>query len=474
MTMRRLPVAAPVVLGVAALVLVAALSCGKGGGDPAPTPSPVPSPSPAGDLTATPVPPPEPTDFRFMYSEFGPTEDIVWMIDPANPQDRVEVTRVPHEEGWAIVPAVSPDGQTLAYNTMRPDGVNRAYDGQTYILDLDSGESELVADFVDLQTAPRWDPDGQLLYLRKNVGLDVTIIVVDLRPPDEDDEEPPPEDAPPPVRTILKQDVSDVLAYIPLGFDEEKALLYFVAIQGGTTSGTYLGRYTPATGEAVATATAVAEATATAVAATAEAATPTPTPVGTPTPAPSPTPAPTPVLTGDVFLVLSDQIARDFALSPDAARVAFSVPGIVDGQFVTQTYVTDIATQEVKPLEQPANLPPGDQLVPVWRPEGDRITVGGLPAGDDPGRVAVVPLDGGDATLLAPPDQGFDQPLSWAPDGRFLAVTSFDGDSLGNPGRAALVFVAATGQRLPAPEGNEFQPIGWIAPAAAAEEEAEE
>jgi hypothetical protein len=476
---RRLYLAAPAVLGAVALLLVGALSCGKSGGDPTPTPSPAASPSPSGDHTATPVPPPAPTDFRFLYSEFGPEEDVVWMIDPAGPEERVEVARIPHEQGWAIVPALSPDGKKLAYNTMRPEGINRAYDGQTYILDLKKGESELAADFVDLLTPPRWDPDGQLLYVRKNVGLDVTIIMIDLRPPDEDDEQPPPEDAPPPVRTILKQDVSDVLAYIPLGFDEEKAAIYFVQIQGGTQSGTYLGRYTPATGGAVATATAVAEATATAVAATAEAATPTPTPVATPTPTPAgtstPVPSPTPVvLRGDVFLVLSDQIARDFSLSPDASRVAFSVPAILEGQFVTQTYVADIAAQEVTPLELPESLALGDQLVPIWHPDGESISFGQLPGGGDPGRVALIPLDGDEATLLAPPPQGFDQPISWAPDGGFLAVTSFDGDSLGNPGRAGLVFVASTGQRLAAPEGREFQPIGWIDPAILEPDEGEE
>ena len=83
--------------------------------------------------------------------------------------------------------------------------------------------------------------------------------------------------------------------------------------------------------------------------------------------------------------------------------------------------------------------------------------------GGDPGRVAMVALDGGEVTFLLPPERGFDQPLSWSPDGKFLAVSSFPGESLGNAGLPRLVFVSPTGQRPAAPEGAEFEPIGWVA-----------
>lgn len=221
--------------------------------------------------------------------------------------------------------------------------------------------------------------------------------------------------------------------------------MYFVQIQGGTESGSYLGRYGPATGEAVATATAIADATATAAPAT-------------PTPIPSPSPLP-----GDVFLVLSDQIARDYALSPDAGRVAFLVPGLVQGQFVSRIYVAEIKSEGVSALPSPAGLTLGDQLSPAWHPDGNSVAIGQLPGGGEPGRVAVVPLDGGKPLFLPPPDKGFDQPLSWSPDGKFLAVASFSGDSLGNPGPSRLVFVSVNGQRPAAPEGAEIRALGWLA-----------
>jgi hypothetical protein len=436
--------------------LLAALlaACGGEGAGETPTPTAAPptvTPVVRGTATATPLPPPESTAYRFLYSEFGMEEDTVWSIDPADPSDRVEVARVPHKSGWAVVAALSPDGKRIAYNAMLAAGVDSSRDADAHILDLESGETTLIAQGVDLQTAPLWSPDGELLFLRRNVGEDVTVILVDLREPaDVQEEGEEQEEGPHPIRTVLSQDVSDVLAYIPVGFDAEEATMYFVQIQGGTEGGSYLGRYAPATGEAVATATAEARATATAEAvATA----------GTPTPAPSPTPTPAP--TDSVFLVLSDQTAHDYSLSPDSSRLVFLVPSLVEGEFVFRTYVADIKGKQVSPLSAEA-LAAGQHLHPVWHPDGDKVSVGQLPAGNEPGRVALVPLDGSQVTFLPPPNQGFDEPLSWSPDGRFLAVNSFSGESLANPGAPRLVFVAQGGQRLPAPEGAEIQPLGWL------------
>jgi WD40 repeat protein len=435
-------------LSLAAAVAAAALvssACGGSGGIATPSPSPQSGSPVSGTPTATPQPPLEPTSYRFLYSEFGAEADIIWSIKPDATSDRVEVAKIPHKAGWAITAALSPDGKKIAYNAMTDDGLFPNADAVTYILDLASGKSELVAEGVHLLTTPRWSPDGGLLFLRRNVDEDVTVILVDLREPEENGEPAAEQDQPPPLRTVLRRHESDVLSYIPLGFDARSATMYFVQIQGGTESGSYLGRYGPATGEAVATATAIADATATAAPAT-------------PTPIPSPSPLP-----GDVFLVLSDQIARDYALSPDAGRVAFLVPGLVQGQFVSRTYVADITSKDVSALPSPAGLTPSDQLSPAWHPDGKSVAIGQLPSDGEPGRVAVVPLDGSEPLCLPPPDKGFDQPLSWSPDGKFLAVTSFSGDSLGNPGPSRLVFVSVNGQRPAAPEGAEIRAVGWLA-----------
>ncbi len=446
---RNLRVAAPILVGAVTLIVGVFAACGGGGPAGTPTPSPAPavglSPSPDAP-TSTPLPPLEPSSYRFLYSEFGVEEDLIWSIDPADTSDRVQLAVVPHGAGWGIKPALSPDGKKIAYNAMPDDGLRPGTDAEARILDLESGETAVVAEGVDLRTVPRWSPDGGLLFLRRNLGEYVTVILVDLREPE--DEEESDEEKPPPIRTVLRQHESDVQTYTPLGFDPDEATLYFTQLQGGTELGSYLGRYAPATGEAVATATAIVEATATASA-------------GTPAPTPSPPPTP-PAFSGDVFLFLSDQIARDLALSPDASRVAFLVQGLVEGRFIFQVHIADIKAKQVSPLDIVEGLAAGDQLSPIWHPDGDKVSFGQLPSGADPGRVAIVPLDGSEATFLPPPEQGFDQPLSWSPDGKFLAVRSSSGDSIGNPGLPRLVFVSPAGQRPAAPEGAEFEPIGWV------------
>ncbi len=441
---RNLRVAAPILVGAVTLIVGVFAACGGGGPAGTPTPSPSPSAvlSPSPEVpTSTPLPPLEPSSYRFLYSEFGVEEDLIWSIDPADPSDRVQLAVVPHGADRGIKPALSPDGKKIAYNAMPDDGLRPGTDAEARILDLESGETSVVAEGVDLRTVPRWSPDGGLLFLRRNLGEDVTVILVDLREPED-------EEKPPPIRTVLRQHESDVQTYTPLGFDPDEATLYFTQLQGGTELGSYLGRYAPATGEAVATATAIAEATATASA-------------GTPAPTPTPPPTP-PALSGDVFLFLSDQIARDLALSPDASRVAFLVQGLVEGRFVFQVHIADITAKQVSPLDVVEGLAAGDQLSPIWHPDGDKVSFGQLPSGADPGRVASVSLPGGEVSFLPPPEQGFDQPLSWSPDGKFLAVTSFPGDSLGNPGLPRLVFVSPAGQRPAAPEGAEFEPVGWV------------
>ena len=74
------------------------------------------------------------------------------------------------------------------------------------------------------------------------------------------------------------------------------------------------------------------------------------------------------------------------------------MPGLVGGQIVRRTYIADIKSEAVSALPSPAGLAPGDQLSPVWHPDGKRLAIGQLPSGSEPGRVAVVALGGGGMT----------------------------------------------------------------------------
>ncbi len=68
----------------------------------------------------------------------------------------------------------------------------------------------------------------------------------------------------------------------------------------------------------------------------------------------------------------------------------------------------------------------------------------------------------GQSSQLSPPEHGFDLPQSWSPDGKFLAVRSFSGTSIANPGSSQLVTVSrASGSRFVVASG-EVEVIGWV------------
>jgi hypothetical protein len=117
------------------------------------------------------------------------------------------------------------------------------------------------------------------------------------------------------------------------------------------------------------------------------------------------------------------------------------------------------------PVEDGAVL--GEQLSPVWTPAGDGLTVG-LEAFPDLSAAAVtLALDGtardgaGEASLPAPP-RGFDAPLGWSPDGRYLAARSFDGRDAFEPGRESLVVISPAGERATVAADSELIYIGWL------------
>lgn len=256
------------------------------------------------------------------------------------------------------------------------------------------------------------------------------------------------------MKVVIQDKVSTVLRFVPLGFADDGKTMYFIQVQGGTGGGTLAGAYAPATTESIATATAEADATATALAQQTVTAGGTVIPNATIEPPLTPTPLAS-------FLVrLSDQIAFDFDMSPDRRQLTFVAQEFVDGATVDRTFVADLPGKSVAPLAV-EGLVPGDQLSPRWHPDGQRLAIGTLPSGGEPGAVALLPVGGGAPTFLPAPPVGFDDPQGWAPDGTYLAVTSKGGESLANPGAERLDLVAPTGQRMTIAEGGDLLVIGW-------------
>ncbi len=461
---------------VATIALVAAAGTLSDEPTPTPSPSPTPTPSPTpGPTPATPTPEPETpeTAYQLVYREFGATEDVIWRALPADPEQRVELARIPHREGFGIKPSLSPDGTKLAYLSL-PETARSAQssEAEAFVLDLATQETAKVAEDVDLTFAPLWSPDGNWLYMRQLVGpefLAANVIVARAAVPPVGQVTPRP--TRPPFEEAFRESIGRVLNFIPVGFDRDEESMLFVEIRGGTRQGSLLGSFKPATTEALEEAwdeyvkllEEIAEQES-------ESPTPTPTPTPTPdpaaTPTPSPTPFPTPFWETKLVVEMSDQSTFDYDLSPGLDRLLYLAQEFTDeGVIANRAYWADVPGRNVQAVGT-EGLPAGYHLRPLWHPDGERVTLGILPFDGGPSRVAVMQPDGSSAGFLAHDVSGFDEPRSWAPDGTWLAVSHSEGDSLANRGGVSLVLVAHTGLRVTVIEGadnaTEDSVLGWL------------
>ena len=161
------------------------------------------------------------------------------------------------------------------------------------------------------------------------------------------------------------------------------------------------------------------------------------------------------------LLHASDHIASGWRLSPDGRTLSYLAPRSEAERVVQRLHVVPIdggGEPRVAATEGFA----GDQFSPVWTPDG------GITFGQEPGFASgVAPvtlaLEGGDdAPSLTAPAQGFDAPLGWSGDGRYLATRSFDGRDAYDPGRESLVVIAGDGGRATVQADYELIFIGWL------------
>jgi len=165
----------------------------------------------------------------------------------------------------------------------------------------------------------------------------------------------------------------------------------------------------------------------------------------------------------DVTLLLhaSDHIAGGWRLSPDGDTLSYLAPRIEAERVVQRLHVTTI-DGGAEPRIEASDGFVGDQFSPVWTPDG------GITFGQEPGFLAgAAPLtrqleDGGEQGRLTAPEQGFDAPLGWSGDGRYLAARSFDGRDAYEPGRESLVVISSAGGRATVLADFELIFIGWL------------
>lgn len=147
---------------------------------------------------------------------------------------------------------------------------------------------------------------------------------------------------------------------------------------------------------------------------------------------------------------LSDGLTRDWSLSPDGGRIAYLNLSQRGSDVISRAYQADVVSRLVQSLTESS----GSEFAPVWSSRD--AAVGRLPEG----AAAGVSLTS-QTQALAAPSRGFDVPLAFDASDDLLAVRSFDGLSVSEPGAASLVLVARDGRRIPISD-KEVTFLGWI------------
>jgi tricorn protease-like protein len=152
---------------------------------------------------------------------------------------------------------------------------------------------------------------------------------------------------------------------------------------------------------------------------------------------------------------LSAGLTRDWALSTDGRLLAFLEMTLAGGHVAARAVVLDLAAGTLTA----AGSPDSDAFNPRWD-AGGNLYLGQLRPGATKGDVIII--GPGLSRTIRGPLRGFDVPL--AVEARAgLAVTSFDGRSVVDPGRAMLVVVGVDGSRREI-SSREVTFLGWITP----------
>ncbi len=324
-----------------------------------------------------------------VYAQFGPEADVIYEASAANPLKRRRLSEVRHAREFGIVPSISPDGRQFAYLALPETNLepDRDAPAEVWVASFDaSRKPAMVGEGFFLQVRPLWSPDGSGLVVRRTTPDGAFQLVrIDLATAGQ---------------SAL---VSSFAPAFPVAFSTDGKGLYFVTISVGPAglAGTDLHLLDITT----ATVSRVAH--------------------------------------------LSDDLTRDWTLSPSGDRLAYIARvAEVDGGIFTRVLVTNLASGETTSSGLDT-----DEFSPQWSPAGD-LTYGRVGASR---QMTGLVVGGGS---VAAPAIGFDVPLAWSRSGSGIVVRSFDGPSVTAPGRAMLTLVTPSGSRKTIANG-EVTFIGW-------------
>jgi hypothetical protein len=359
------------------------------------------TPTRTGTATPSTSATPAATGPTLLYREFGSGADTLWVAPAASPTDRKSVGRIDHASNWGISASLSPDGSMVAYLVLTGSNQDPDHGAEVWVLDVHSGEKRHLADGFDLRTRPVWSPESDAIVVGRIGPQGQTggeISLVGVDATDGSEE-------------VLRTE-PDVLGLFPIGYSSAPtiggALVYARITASGTDFG-WLDTETPP-------------------------------------------------------LHATNESARDYHISPDGTRVAFLARQRTDGRFAMRTFVTQLGVPNAT-LATLSAVPEGvDHFNPIWR-DNATITLGRTPAeGEVAAPALLVSLEGGGMpeAVEPGPEQGFDVPVAWSPDGRYLVVRSFEGSSANDPGRETLTIIEEGSGRKAVGEQGSLEFIGWL------------
>jgi Tol biopolymer transport system component len=331
---------------------------------------------------------------QLVISEFGDNADTVVVVNPADVASRRIIATIEHAPGYGVFPALAPDGRAIAYTAL-PSDVAKPSPGSPAVAAIVDVEDHVtvLANDVDLLIAPVWSPDSSAVVVRKNT--------------------PAPDSAGSFELILLRRDGTrstittwSTASVFPIAFAPDGSKLYYAALN---TSGTDLYGVAP-DGSAEAR-----------------------------------------------IAHLSDDIARDWQLSPDGATLAYSVsvPGDPP-QIVTKTL--DLATGAASDAIA-AGGGARMELDPQWTGDG-RVTVASV---KPEGGSSAVSVDATGVTeAVTSSGDGIDLPLGWSPEGDRLAVRAVEGATPNEAGPSHVELVDADGGRQRVSENADVLIAGWL------------
>jgi len=329
---------------------------------------------------------------RLLIAEFGETADTVVAVNPTDPDDREEIARIRHAPGYGAFATLSPDGSAIAYTAL-PEDEPEPHAAAPAIAGViyQDGTTAVLANDVDLLVPPVWRPDGAAIVVRKNIPLEGSAGAFSLLLLGTDG-----------ARAVLAERTGSAL--FPIAFSPDGSTFYFATLD---PNGSDLWR-TGSNGS------------------------------------------------GETLIAhMSDEIARDWKLSPDGRTIAYTVaesgphPRIVT---MTVNLDTGAATEVVRGPEQRI------EFNPVWDTAG-QLTIASV---DDSGQGgAAIRVNGaGGADAISDTSDSLDLPLAWSPDGTTLAVRSIEGPAADGPSYVEVLRTDGGRERLS--DQADVLIVGWL------------